>query len=239
MKTKILLLVSVAAGIAVFGCASTGSSGQIKTNLDGFTPGEKPTTLVYEYDAKTQPTYNKDGSITVLTTKNVQIRILPMTNTRGRGALNRSTEEFDKLIRQYEAEIKTNPQNYDTYIMLAGLYIDRGKPGDADMAVKYGDQALAVSKDNAAALANALYVRAIAYSEKDDKASRAKALEDLEQVLKTNLQSMKGAYYIMGMIYYKEEKIDEAITAFEKVKNMDPEFVDTNEILDVLYSKKK
>jgi len=235
MKTKIALFVLVAAGIAVCGCASSpaGGSEKIKTSLDGFTPGEK-SSVGYQSNKAVQPVYNKDGSITVMTTGNFQIKILPMTNTRGRGALNRSTEEFDKMIKQYEANLAANPQDYDACIMLAGLYIDRGKEGDADKAVKYGDQALAIRKDDA----DALYVRGIAYNEKDDPASRAKALNDLDQVLKSNLQSMKGVYYVMGMIYYKDGKIDEAITAFEKVKTIDPEFVDTDEILEALYKKK-
>jgi len=235
MKTKNLAFVLVLAGIVVCSCVSTqsGSSGQIKPSFDGFTPGEYPNTVIYQYDSKAiQPTYNKDGSITVLTTGNVQVKILPMTNTKGRGALNRSTEEFDKLIKQYESTLTANPKDYDACIMLAGLYIDRGKEGDADKAVKYSDQALAIRKDDA----DALYVRGIAYNEKGDN---AKALNDLEVVLKTNLQSMKGVYYLMGIIYYKDGKIDEAITAFEKVKTIDPEFVDTDEVLDVLYNKKK
>jgi len=237
MRTKIVLLVLTVTGIAFWGCASSqsGSSGQIKPSLDGYTPGEYPTTVVYEYDAKGfQPTYNKDGSITVMTTGNLQIKILPMTNTTGRGALNRSTDEFDKLIKQYESSLTANPQDYDACIMLAGLYIDRGKEGDADKAVKYSDQALTIRKNDA----DALYVRGIAYNEKNDSSSRSKALNDLEVVLKTNLQSMKGVYYVMGMIYYKDGKTDEAITAFEKVKTIDPEFVDTDEILEVLYKKK-
>jgi tetratricopeptide (TPR) repeat protein len=58
-------------------------------------------------------------------------------------------------------------------------------------------------------------------------------------VLRTNIQSMKGVYYVMGMIYYKDGKTDEAISAFEKVKTIDPEFVDTGEVLEELYKKKQ
>lgn len=235
MKTKILLLVLITAGIAFYGCASSssGNSGKMPS-FDGFTPGEHPNKVIYEYDAKKiQPVYNKDGSITVLTTKNLQITIMPMTNNRGRGALNRSTEEFDKLIKQYEATLAANPKDYDACIMLAGLYIDRGRNGDADIAVKYSNQALAIRNNDA----DALYIRGIAYNEKDDSPSRGKAINDLKMVLRTNVQSMKGVYYLLGMIYYKEGKIDEAITAFEKVKAIDPEFVDTDEILEALYKK--
>jgi len=237
MKTKVLLFVLVVTGITVCGCASSGSggSGQIVPGFDGYTPVE---TTTYEYETKAfQPAYNPiDGSVTVFTGKNFQIKISAMTKTgiRGRGALNPSTEESDKLIKQYETNLAANPQDYDSYIMLAGLYIDRGGEGDADKAVKYSNQALTIRKNDA----DALYIRGIAYSEKGDKPSRDMALKDLEVVLKTNLQSMKGVYYVMGMIYYKDGKIDEAITAFEKVKTIDPGFVDTNDILEALYKKK-
>jgi len=236
MKTKIVLFVLVVTGIAICGCASnpSGGSGQIRPNLDGFAPGET-SSVSYPYDPKAvQPTYNRDGSITVFTAGNFQVKILPMNFKGSRSALNRTTDEFDRLIRQYETALTANPQDYDACIMLAGLYIDRGKDGDADLAVKYSDQALAIRKNDA----DALYVRGIAFNEKGDSASRAKAINDLEVVLKSNLQSMKGVYYLMGMIYYKEGKIDEAITAFEKVKTIDPEFVDTNEVLEELYKKK-
>jgi len=232
MKAKIVLFVLVVTGIAICGCASgpSGSSGQINPSLDGFTPGAA-STVVYQYDPKAvKPIYNSDGSITVFTAGNFQVKILPMNFKGSRSALNRTTEEFDRLIGQYETTLTANPKDYDACIMLAGLYIDRGKEGDAEKAVKYSDQALAIRQNDA----DALYVRGIAYSEKGDN---SKALSDLELVLKTNLQSMKGVYYLMGMIYYKDGKTQEAITAFEKVKAIDPEFVDTNEILAALYKK--
>ena len=102
MKTKIVVCVLVVTGIVLFGCASqSGSSGQITPSFDGFTPGEPaPTSLEYGGNAF-QPQYNRDGSITVFTVGNVQIKILPMTNSRGsRGALTRTTDEFNTLIRQ-------------------------------------------------------------------------------------------------------------------------------------------
>jgi len=241
MKTKTALFVLVVTGIVLFGCASSpsGSSGQINPSFDGFTPGGYTNSTTLEYQVNTfQPQYNRDGTITMFTVGRVQIKILPMTNTRrsSRGALSRTAEEFNTLIKQYEEQLAANPQDYDACIMLAGLYIDRGdNPGDADQAVKYSDRALAIRRNDA----DALYTRGIAYSEMGDRPSRAKALSDLEQVLRLNLQRMKGVYYVMGMIYYKDENIDKAIEAFEKVKTIDPAFVDVNEILEVLYSYRK
>ena len=44
-----------------------------------------------------------------------------------------------------------------------------------------------------------------------------------------------GIYYVIGKIHYKNENAAEAIEALEKVKTMDPDFADTNIILDALY----
>ena len=248
MKIKSVLFALVIAGIVLNGCAgspsyspSPESSGQIMPNFEGFTPEDYSGITVIEYDPNSlQPQYNLDGSITMFSTKSVQFKIMPMIgikdqNPPNRGPLNRTAEEFDEKISQYEADLAANPEDYDACIMLAGLYIDRNDPGDADMAVKYSNQALAIRKDDS----DAIYARGLAYSNKNDVSSRDNALGDLEIVLRSNVQRMKGVYYVMGMIYSKSVKIDEAIEAFEKVKAIDPDFVDTNEILDLLYSFKK
>ena len=230
-KTTLFVLIGV--GIVLFGCTGTPSTvdrlGNARPNLQETPDGAvTPGVMVMEFDSNSfSPRYNPDGTITMFTFNNVRVTILPMTDGRTRGALNRTTQEFDTLITRYTAAIRSNPQDYDSLIMLAGLYIDRGLPGDAELAVRYSDQALAISRDNP----EALYARALAYREKGDNAS---ALSDLETILMTNIQSMKGVYYVMGMIYYKEGRAEEALSAFEKVKAIDPNFVDIDEILEFL-----
>jgi tetratricopeptide (TPR) repeat protein len=238
MKAKTSLFSLVAGGIILAACTGTPAASGSQVTVDRFgnmqpviqtyTPSQTDGNEVIEYDSKAfLPQYNLDGSITVFTFNNVQVRILPMTDGRTRGALNRTVDEFDALIAQCEGALQTNPQDYDACIMLAGLYIDRGRPGDAELAVKYSSKALEISQNDP----QALFVRGAAYAEQGDN---PKALSDLERVLKSNLQSLKGVYYIMGMIYYKDGKVDEAIEAFEVVKTIDPDFVDTDEILGIL-----
>ena len=238
MKTKTVLFILAMMGIVLFGCTSSpsGNSSQIRPSFDGFTPDGQLRPLILEPNPNSLPQYNQDGSVTAFTVNGIAFKFMPMTfSGSSRGALTRTTDEFDALIKQYEANLAANPQDYDTCIMLAGLYIDRGNnPGDADMAIKYSDQALAINNNDS----DALYARALAYNAKGDDSSRAMALSDLEIVLRTNIQRMKGVYYVMGMINYKSDKIDEAIEAFEKVRAIDPGFIDTDEILEVLYSYK-
>jgi tetratricopeptide (TPR) repeat protein len=225
MKVFLVLIVT---GIVLYGCASNGKA-QITPDFDGFTPGGTAYAVPDFEAGPMQPRSNPDGSITLFTKGDFRFRIIPLTKRTRGGTLPR-TEGLDTLIRRYEADLAANPLDFDACIMLAGLYIDRGRQGDADLAVRYSNTALAIRQDDA----EALYARGLAYNEKGDS---SRALGDLVAVLRANVQSMKGVYYIMGMIYYNDGKTDEAIEAFEKVKTIDPESSDINDILEDLYRK--
>jgi tetratricopeptide (TPR) repeat protein len=225
------LFILIATGMILFGCAGTRSA-QINPGFDGLTPGGTSYAVPESGESSLQPQYDLDGSITLFSKGNIRFSIMPMTmNGATRGALPGPSGEFDTLIKRYEADLAANPRDFDTCIMLAGLYINRGRDGDADLAVRYCNTALAVRRGDA----EALYARGLAYNAKGESAP---ALVDLVAVLRTDIQSMKGVYYIMGMIYYNDGKIDEAIESFEKVKTIDPEFVDIDEILEMLYQMK-
>ncbi|MDR2700827.1 MAG: tetratricopeptide repeat protein [Spirochaetaceae bacterium] len=232
MKTRIVLIVLALAGSIFWGCVGgpSGKSGAYST-------GTQPNPAIYNYDANTSlPRYNPDGSITFIVIGGVEVKLLPMTvRTRGAGAPSMATDAFDALEKQGKAKLADNPQDFDACIILASLYIDRNGSGDADLAIKYINQALGIRKDDSLAL----YLLGLAYYKKDDKSSRAQALTNLRLALKSNVQNMKGVYYIMGMIHYREERVDEAIEAFEKVNAIDPGFADTTMILETLYSYKK
>jgi tetratricopeptide (TPR) repeat protein len=237
MKTNVALCLLLAAGLVLSACsgspAPVDSRGNIQPTFQNFTPGKASSNAAADgSESKAYiPQYNPDGSITVFTINNIQVRILPMTGGISRGALSRSTEEFDAMITQYTQALEANPQDYEACIMLAGLYVDRASPGDAEKAIKYSDQALAIGKDDP----QALLARGLAYAEQGDS---PKALTDLEAILKMNIQSMKGVYYIMAKIHFKDGKTDEAIDAIEKVKAIDPGFADIDQILEELYSLK-
>jgi tetratricopeptide (TPR) repeat protein len=231
MQAKMVSFILVIMGIALYGCTSSpsGSSSQYKPSLDGFTLRESTTYDALEFEINSlQPQYNADdGTITLFSKGNFQIKIMPMTfsgGTRGAGTLSRTRDEFDTLVKQYETNLAADPQDFDACIILAGLY----KDGNPDLAVKYSDMALTIRHDDP----EALYARGLAYMEKGES---SRALDDLKMVLRRNIQSMKGVYYIMGMIHANNKEIDEAIEAFEKVKAIDPEFADIDEILERLY----
>jgi tetratricopeptide (TPR) repeat protein len=236
MKMKIVFLILAASVIAIAGCTGTPATidhyGNMPPSTQNFLSADSGNVSA-EYGSKAfVPQVNPDGSMTLFSVNNLQIKMMPMTDGRTKGALNRSTEELDELIAKYEGDLKANSQDYDACIMLAGLHIDRDNPGDAAEAVKYSSMALAIKQDDP----QALYARGLSYKETGES---DKALSDLRAVLKLNLQSVKGVYYIMGTIYTKEKKVDDAIGAFEKVAALDPGFADTQEILEVLYQQKQ
>jgi tetratricopeptide (TPR) repeat protein len=183
------------------------------------------------------PQYNPDGSMTLFTVNGVEVKIMPMTRRNSRGGSIPVTNEFDALIAKYTDTVRENPQDFDACIMLAGLYFRRNRPGnsgegipaDAELAVKYSNQALGLGINDP----QALYLRGLAYA---NQGKNPQALTDFEVVLKSNLGTMKGVYYIMGMLFIRENRKDEAIEAFEKVQILDPDFGDTNTILEQLYS---
>jgi len=234
MKIKIALLVFLIMGIAISGCVSSGAP--FDANLESFSPESYTPSDNLDYQNNNRQTkQNPDGSITLFTLGNVQVRIIPMKSQgTTRGAPDHTPAEFSAMTSQLTERIGDDPLDYDACIMLAGLYIDRGSHGDAELAVKYSDMALNIRNNDP----DALYTRGVAYSEMGDGASRAKAITDLKMVLQSSIQSMKGVYYVMGVIHYKDGKIKDAIAAFEKVKTIDPNFADTGEILEELYKRK-
>ena len=227
MKTMTFILAFAA--IAIFiGCtgapAAVDSWGNIQPVIRDFQITEEHGTTVSEYENKDfLPNLQPDGSIIVSRKRGINIRIMPMTDGRAKGAM-RPDSEINELIKENEAVLQANPQDFDACIMLAGLYIDRNRPGDADQAIKYSNMALAINREDP----QALLARGISYREIGEN---EKALDDLQSVMRLNAQSVKGAYYVMGMIYYGEKKFDEAIDAFEKVEALDPDFIDIQTIL--------
>jgi len=142
--------------------------------------------------------------------------------------LTKENCEFDTEIEKYEEVLQSNPNDYDTCIKLASLYINRGRDGDDNKAIEYSNRVLAVKHNDP----SALFTRGVACSQKN--IDNEKALNDLETILGTNTQVNKAIYYVMGTIYYKEGKIKDAQEAFEAVIAIDPDFADIKQVLEEL-----
>ncbi|MCL2759487.1 MAG: hypothetical protein FWD22_04685 [Treponema sp.] len=239
MKIKVAFLVLTAAALILVGCAG------IPDNRDSLAEHDPDSWVARFGSSDFVPQDDDEDSITMLRVNNRPVRTMRMTAGRTKGAI-RPDDEINALITQYRASLTANPNDFDTCVMLAGLYIDRGGPGDAAEAIKYSDMALALNKDDP----YALYIRGLSYYESGN--NNDKAVADLQALMQINLQSVKGAYYLMGIIYSKDweqlraanrpveaaAKLNASIDAFEKVAIFDPDFADVQEILKVLYSRR-
>ncbi|MCL2806067.1 MAG: hypothetical protein FWD26_09025 [Treponema sp.] len=212
---------------ALIGCSGAPAN---RPTIAKFQPSQyNAVTLEYENNSFL-PSVQSDGSVVVSRRSGINFRIMPMTSGRTKGAAIPDAE-LNELIRQNEELLRSDPQNYDACITLAGLYNDRNRPGDANQTIRYSNMALEINKDDP----QAIFARGLGYNELGDN---ARALSDMNSVMRLNVQSVKSAAYIMGMIYYRENRVNEAIDAFELVTAIDPGFIDTSEILRVLYSRR-
>jgi tetratricopeptide (TPR) repeat protein len=232
---KVSLIVVIVVLVLFFGCGGApvpvDQYGNFQQNIRPANAERiTPSSSIFEPDSLL-PTYNVDGSLTLFTINGVQGKIMPMTFRGDRGGLSRNIDGYEALIARYTEVLDVNPYDYEACITLAALYVDRGESGDAELAVKYCDQALNISKNDL----RALYLRALAYKEQGES---EKALIDLYLVLQLNDQSLLGIYYVMGMIQYDNLDIEEAIESFEEAKAIDPNFADIEEILQQLYELK-
>ncbi|MCL2759490.1 MAG: hypothetical protein FWD22_04700 [Treponema sp.] len=244
----IFAILTLAAVAALVGCGGTpvaaNRHGNVPPVMKDFRPAEHNSTVTEFENKDFLPSMQLDGSVIVSRINGVNIRIMPMTDGRTKGAV-RPDEEINDLIRQNEAILRTDPQNFDACIMLAGLYIDRNRPGDAANAIRYSNMALAINKDDP----QAMFARGVSHTEAGNNAS---ALNDFQAAVRLNVQSAKSATYMMGMIYSREweqlrtanrpaeaaAKLEAAIESFEMVVALDPNFIDTAEILQVLYGRR-
>ncbi|MCL2441790.1 MAG: hypothetical protein FWD14_08610 [Treponema sp.] len=233
MKIKITVLFLI--GIALIGCATGQGSQDLVNDEHGWAAALGLSDFVARENA--------DGYITMFTIGDQAITTTKMTDGNTKGAI-RPDDEIARLITQYQAALAINPNDYEACIILAGLFIDRNKPGDAEQAVRYSNMAVAISSDGP----HALYARSLSYFVSGEY---DKSVADLQSLMRTNLQTVKGAHYLMGVIYSREwenlrftrpaeaaAKLEASIDAFEKVAIFDPNFADVKEILPVLYTRR-
>ena len=148
----------------------------------------------------------------------------------------KTTAEYYTEIAKYEEALLANSSDYDACIKLAAFCINRNSTGDFDRAIEFCNRILNVKHHDP----SALFARGTAYSL---SGNTEEALNDLEAVLKTKIknQEKKAVYYVIGKTYWKNENLDENTLkevqkAFEKVKAIDPDYADVNDILEKIYT---
>jgi tetratricopeptide (TPR) repeat protein len=184
----------------------------------------RPETQEYDDPKPWLPKLNADGSSTIYEKGDIAVKIMPMTMTRTRGASNESSDQYTAEIERYAEVVKTDPRDYETCAALAAFYLNRGHPGDAELALTYVNRALAGMGNDP----RLLLIRGLALAALGED---AEAVGDLETVITLNQQSQMSLYYVIGTIHYRAGNIEEAIKAFEKVHALDSDFMDIKSIL--------
>jgi len=142
----------------------------------------------------------------------------------------RNSEETENLniqIKENTDNIKINPNDHNSLIKLAGLYLTRNNIGDIKKAIEFANKALEIKKDESLP---ALLIRGLAYYKEN---LREKALNDLEEIIKLDKHNLKCiTYYTIGSIHLRDGEKEEACKNFEKVKAIDPKFADIQKIFE-------
>ncbi|MDR3172764.1 MAG: tetratricopeptide repeat protein [Treponema sp.] len=140
--------------------------------------------------------------------------------------------EYDEDIEAYNQARTADPDNPGIPAVLAGFYTVRDKEGDADLAVKYSEAALALQPGDPALL----FFRAMAYGNGQDYKGAIDAFQDLIKMAGED----PFIYYLIAMNEVKRGGRDrEAVQALEKALDLEPDFAEAREELDRLSKKLK
>ncbi|MCL2800443.1 MAG: tetratricopeptide repeat protein [Treponema sp.] len=143
--------------------------------------------------------------------------------TRKGNVSNKQKPNLNIQINENISKIKNNPDDYKALMNLAVLYL---KSEDIDNAIKFASKVLEIKNETSLP---ALLVRGLAYYEIFDHYNALKDFEEITNINKYNLEVI--VYYFIGSIHLREGRKEEAKNAFDKVKAIDPNFADVDQIL--------
>jgi tetratricopeptide (TPR) repeat protein len=135
---------------------------------------------------------------------------------------------YTDIINFYTKIVEENPLDFEAHIVLAGLYINRGRPGDEDLALTYSDRALTLSPGDPMAL----YVRALAYGTLGEYQN---ALADLHALTGLITDQNEIVYYIIAVFEYRAGNREGAIRALQKALVINPDFTNARDALSLLH----
>ncbi|MCL2442427.1 MAG: hypothetical protein FWD13_03065 [Treponema sp.] len=201
-------------------------------NMIRQTPPLRPELPVYMYSLAEQIKYPDGktviGEVNLKNGNTILIVILPMTLSTTRGAASEdSLVEYDVILAAITYEIERNPLDGVAYLQRASILLDRGRTDDLNRVIDDCNTALRID-DN---LQEAYYIRGMAAALKNDF---EQAISDLTTIRTIREYQTIGILYMLGKAYYEYGSINQAIEMFENVMKIDPGFLDTAEVLEIL-----
>jgi tetratricopeptide (TPR) repeat protein len=134
--------------------------------------------------------------------------------------------EYNELIAAYDRALAEDPGNPGILTALAGLYADRNNPGDADLALRYSETALALLPGDP----TPLYVRIAVYTNNRDY---EKAVNTLYELIGVSGED-PVIYYQIALIEEARGNNGKAAEALKKALELDPDFTAAREKLNLL-----
>ena len=129
--------------------------------------------------------------------------------------------DLDEAIWRFSQVLSVQPRSADTYSSRGLAYLERGRPGDANLAVAD----LTRAADLAPPTASHYYNRAVAYLDRGQPGDLARALNDLDRAL--DLDSESASAYVNRAAVYLERgepgDLDLAFEDLEKAIELQPE----------------
>ena len=129
--------------------------------------------------------------------------------------------DLDEAIWRFSQVLSVQPRSADTYSSRGLAYLERGRPGDANLAVAD----LTRAADFAPPTASHYYNRAVAYLDRGQPGDLGRALNDLDRALDLDSQSA-SAYVNRAAVYLERGEpgdLDLAFEDLEKAIELQPE----------------
>ena len=121
--------------------------------------------------------------------------------------------DLDEAIWRFSQVLSVQPRSADTYSSRGLAYLERGRPGDANLAVAD----LTRAADLAPPAASHHYNRAVAYLERGQPGDLARALSDLDRALDLDSESA-SAYVNRAAVYLERGEDGDLELAFDDLE---------------------
>ncbi len=140
---------------------------------------------------------------------------------------------LDAMVADYQAEAQAKPDNANPQLILGHIYKRLGKDAEA---VKAYQRAVELAPDNYYphfALGQA-YAILLQHENAIEALNQAAKIAEETQVSATP-EDLTAIYKALGRAYFRRDRVDEAITAWTKIAELDPENIFTRvELADLL-----
>ena len=124
------------------------------------------------------------------------------------------------MVSEYEKEAEANPKDANIQLILGHIYKRLGN--DADALTSYQNAVELASNDYYTHFAlGQLYVTLRRHEEAIDALSKAATLSD--QTKSVSPEELTDIYKALGNAYFSRDNLDEAIKAWEKISELDPQ----------------